>query len=258
MRISTVVVPLTLIASSLGAATPFNLNKLYPRVAADRYPTRVIAGVTVIDTPIVRAADALARATSSEYVYKHVIRSWLYGVLEIQAASTNSTTGSIDLEVHAVAALLHDLGWDETPDSPYVTKYRRFEVDGAEAARQFVRDNADWDERRLQLLWDSIALHGEPSISQYKEPGVQVAGRGIMMDFTGPAYGVSNADYQKVVDEFPNDDLKSGFNETLIWLCVTKPNTTYDSWQQPWGDAYVANYSAIGSRLFDEVQALDS
>ncbi|KAF5646020.1 ankyrin-2 [Fusarium sp. NRRL 52700] len=42
---------------------------------------------------------------------------------------------SINLELHAVATLLHDLGWDTTEASPMISADRRFEVDGAFAAR---------------------------------------------------------------------------------------------------------------------------
>src|SRR4051812_37938985 len=83
------------------------------------YPTRQIAGVTVIDTPIVRAAHDYARARSDDTLYRHVMRSWLFGALMI---SKNSTLqASVDIEVQAVAILLHDLGLDRTPNSTIVS-----------------------------------------------------------------------------------------------------------------------------------------
>jgi HD superfamily phosphodiesterase len=42
-----------------------------------------------------------------------------------------------DLEVHAIGALMHDIGWD--PTGELVSKDKRFEVDGADAARNFLR-----------------------------------------------------------------------------------------------------------------------
>ncbi|KAK7955976.1 ankyrin-2 [Apiospora aurea] len=150
------------------------------------------------------------------------MRGWLFGVLlwnhhlaqqqiqiQIQAsnghhnASTTTTTPNVDLatesfdlEVHAVAALLHDLGWDRTPNSPYVSPDRRFEVDSAIASRAFLSEHhqhnhthSAWDHRRTQLVWDAIALHTTASISQHKEAEVRVVGQGIMMDFYGPQLG---------------------------------------------------------------------
>ncbi|ELR05436.1 hypothetical protein GMDG_01731 [Pseudogymnoascus destructans 20631-21] len=58
-----------------------------------------------------------------------------------------------DLEVHAVAALLHDIGWD--PTGELVSEDKRFEVDGANAARDFLhREVPHWDKHRVR----SIAL----------------------------------------------------------------------------------------------------
>ncbi|OAF60449.1 hypothetical protein VC83_03597 [Pseudogymnoascus destructans] len=55
-----------------------------------------------------------------------------------------------DLEVHAVAALLHDIGWD--PTGELVSEDKRFEVDGANAARDFLhREVPHWDKHRLLL-----------------------------------------------------------------------------------------------------------
>ncbi|KAF5694019.1 hypothetical protein FDENT_1323 [Fusarium denticulatum] len=97
------------------------------------FSTRKIAGITVINTPIVQNAEAFALKHSTYPIYKHVMRSWLYEVLTINANETLSH--SIDLEVHAIATLLHDLGWDTTESSPIISTDRRFEVDGAFAAR---------------------------------------------------------------------------------------------------------------------------
>jgi hypothetical protein len=192
------------------------------------YPQRVIAGVSVVDTPLVRAAETFARYHGSNFVYKHVMRSWLFGVLLVEQNAT--LRAIVDPEVHAVAAILHDLGWDRGPNSTLVSPDRRFEVDGAIAARDFIRAHEDgkkWDERRVQLVWDAIALHTERSIAYFKELDVQVVSRGIALDFEGPGQGVTKESYGAVLREFPKDDFKSGVNETIIWLCQTKPATTY-------------------------------
>ncbi|KAF4445851.1 hypothetical protein FALBO_17145 [Fusarium albosuccineum] len=198
-------------------------NKHYPT-----YPTRKIAGVSVVDTPIVKAAEALVLKHSTHAVYKHVMRSWLYGALMLDANETLSQ--SVDPEVHAVAVLLHDLGWDTTKNSPFISTDRRFEVDGAFAAREFIQNHKHgkhWEPRRVQLVWDGIALHTERSLSYFKELDVQVIAKGIGMDFSGPAYGVSKDDYDAVTKGFPKNDFRNAVNSSIIWLCDTKPQTTY-------------------------------
>ncbi|KAM7198193.1 hypothetical protein V8F20_006220 [Naviculisporaceae sp. PSN 640] len=227
---------------------------------------RIIAGVSVIDTPLVRAAQTYAQEHGDPFVYKHIMRSWLFGSLILQHNATLAAT--VDKEVHAVAALLHDLGWDRDPHSHIISFDKRFEVDGAIAAREFILsrisnlpgkgkggNNSKWDKHRIQLVWDAIALHTQSDIAYYKEPEVEVAAKGIGMDFQGPGWGVTKEEYDNVLREFPNGDLKRGVNETIIWLCAHKAGSTYDTWMQPWGDQYVANYSSEGNRAFDFIFA---
>lgn len=185
-----------------------------------------------------RAAHDLARQYSSDYLYKHVMRGWLFGALVL--AHNETLAATVDEEVHAVAALLHDLGVAE--GSPFISADRRFEVDGAIAARDFLRSHGgdgwrgsggtgegedDAAARRIQLVWDAIALHPQPSIARYKEPVVAVTSAGITMEFFGTGYGVTQAEVDAVVAAYPKDDLLPGFNASLLWLAENKPATTY-------------------------------
>lgn len=119
-------------------------------------PTRVLAGVTVPDTPLITKALAYARERLDDTLYNHVIRSWLFG----QAIASNIPNfQDKDNELHAVAAILHDLGWDQTGE--LISKDKRFEIDGANAARDFILregDSKDWDKHRLQLAWGSSSF----------------------------------------------------------------------------------------------------
>jgi len=206
--------------------------------------SRSLAKVTVVDSPLIRDAIVFAKNNSSTMTYNHVMRSWLYGALLL--SKDNTLQNNVDLEVHAVATVLHDLGWDQTPDSSLVSTDKRFEVDGAIGAREFIRSHDDgkrWEERRVQLVWDAIALHTQPPIALFKEPEVQLTSKGIFQDFAGPGNGLDAAEYQAVVEEFPNDGFKEGVSQTMVWLCNTKPSTTWDTFQQPWGDRLVPGYA---------------
>lgn len=103
-------------------------------VTASLIPKRMtkIAGVEVIDTQIVRDAQAMIKQFP-DYLYSHQMRSWLFGAAMINANET--LRRCVDLEVHAIATMLHDLGWDMTPGSRWVSADKRFEVDGAIGAR---------------------------------------------------------------------------------------------------------------------------
>jgi HD superfamily phosphodiesterase len=71
-----------------------------------------------------------ARANSEPYLFNHAVRSWLFAVRLGQLQGIHH-----DAEVVAVGTLLHDLGLTNSFTGP-----RRFEIEGAEAARDFARE----------------------------------------------------------------------------------------------------------------------
>ncbi|KAI0024109.1 hypothetical protein F4780DRAFT_727552 [Xylariomycetidae sp. FL0641] len=237
------------IASLLALAASISAKPMSLEKCSDP-PTTTIAGVTVIDTPIVRDARKLI-SNATSYAYKHQMRSWLFGAAAMNANAT--LREGIDLEVHALGTMLHDLGWDRSRAS----KDRRFEVDGAIGAAEFIESHPDapnWSERRIEGVWDAIALQGEPNIGDFKrDKNIGYIGSSIGVDYMGRAYlpSVPQADYDNIIAMFPDDDLLSGTNETFLWFCRTKPQTTYSNWVQPWGDMWVEGYSAVGHRSID-------
>src|SRR4030095_8287728 len=112
-----------------------NAVKTQPDVA-----TQLLAGVSVPDTALISRAVDFARERSEPYMFNHVMRSWLFAAIVAQRKQI-----AHDGEVLAVTAILHDLGLAEAFDGPL-----RFEVEGANAARTFAR-NEGINERRAQL-----------------------------------------------------------------------------------------------------------
>ncbi|KAF2477651.1 uncharacterized protein BDR25DRAFT_274960 [Lindgomyces ingoldianus] len=243
--------------SSFSEASPLSL------VPEKGIPTKVIAGVTVPDTPIVQAALAFARAHADNMTFNHVMRSWLFGTIII---NTNTTLRkAIDPETHAVAAILHDLGWDNT--GALISSDKRFEVDGAIAAWDFIEAEMKngtahgWDENRKQLVWDAIALHTTPTISAYKQPVVAATGAGILSDIQGPnsdsTHTLTWEEYDRVKSEFPRLDFGPGASKIICGFARSKPATTYDTWMQLFGDRYVEGYTqhAKGKLAIDILKA---
>lgn len=155
---------------------------------------------------------------------------------------------------------MHDIGWD--PTGELVSPDKRFEVDGADAARNFLRAEApDWDERRLQLVWDAIALHTTGSIVFYKEKEVQAVAYGIWADFQGPDKvkgGLLTWDeYNAVVDELPRLNLMRGVKHMMCFFCETKPATTFDNTVGEWGDKFVKGYDRQGKLTADLLLTCD-
>ncbi|KAL6836598.1 hypothetical protein J3E69DRAFT_361868 [Trichoderma sp. SZMC 28015] len=229
-------------------------------------PETTIAGVTVIDTPIVQAAQKYARAHLNDMGFNHVMRSWILGVVVYKKLHEAGAISEIDLEVHAVSAILHDLGWDITGE--LVSKDKRFEVDGAEAACNWIKEEQqngkaeNWDDFKLRLVWDAIALHTTPSIALHKEHVIKVCALGIAADFRGPALDengtISEEVYNAVNKKFPRLDLGGGLREIICGFCRSKPQTTYDNFQMEYGKRFVEGYTTEGRLLFDAAQATPS
>ena len=113
------------------------------------------------------------------------MRSWLFGH-HIATHAPDLSHANVDAELHAVTAILHDLGWSASPT--FISPDKRFEVDGANATRDFIlreTEGKGWDAHRLQLAWDAVALHTSASIALYKQPEVKACCVGIFADFVG-------------------------------------------------------------------------
>ena len=169
-----------------------------------------------------------------------------------------------DRELHSLAAILHDLGWDEK--GKFVSSDKCFEVDGAEAARNFVEQQpkaSEWDKHRKQLLWDSIALHTYPPVAMYKEPEVRATFLGILSDFTGPGGvpggALSDEEFKNVSKEFPRSGFKTGTVQKLCGFCKTKPDTTYMTFAGDFGEEMIQGFTRKGHRGYDlVVNAVDA
>ena len=122
--------------------------------------TEVIAGVEIPDTRLVSDATAFVRDTENDLLYDHSRRVFLFGSLQGQHRGLKP-----DPELLYVGAMFHDVGL--TPD--HRTDTLRFEVDSANAARQFLRDH-DVPEHDVPRVWLGIALHTTPGVPEFLEP----------------------------------------------------------------------------------------
>ena len=194
--------------------------------------TRVLGSITVIDTPLVNRAIEYVRAQSEPFLFNHAVRSWLF------AARLGQLQGiSYDEEVVAVATLLHDVGLAHN-----FSGQRRFEIEGADSAREFAREQGVHD-RRVQLIWDTVALNSTPSIALYKETEVALGTAGIALDYGGLQYDkIPPEEMNSILKEFPRLDMKKCFTDSVCRLVKVKPETTYDNFARDFGERFVPNY----------------
>ena len=198
---------------------------------------RVLAGIEVPATSIVERAIDHARQACEPYLFNHVMRSWLFAARIAQLKSIEH-----DAEVVAVGTLLHDITLNERFAGP-----RRFEVEGADLARTFATD-VGFDQRRAQLIWDSVALNSTPSIGLYKESEVALCTAGICLDVVGLQYDLIPPDeMKKVVGEFPRLGMKARMTRCFCRIARSHPETTYDNFARDFGERLVPGYKAPSS-----------
>jgi HD superfamily phosphodiesterase len=193
-----------------------------------------LAGITVVDTSLVRDAIDLARSSSEPYLFNHVMRSWLFGVLLSEGMDP-----APDPELLAVSAVLHDLGLTDGH-----TAEDRFEVDGANAARAFLKDRGI-SKQQIQLVWDAIALHTTRSIALHKEPEVAMTHSGIAVDAIGAGLDqIPMVKQHAILAEFPRLALKTQLKSRLCSIIRRKPATSFDNILRDFGNAYVDGFTA--------------
>jgi hypothetical protein len=192
---------------------------------------RVLGGITVIDTPLIARAMEYARIHSEPYLLNHAVRSWLFAVRLGQLQGLPH-----DPEVVAVGTLLHDLGLTDSFTGP-----KRFEIEGADAARTFAREQG-LDDRRLQLIWDSVALNSTPSIGLYKEAEVALCTAGIGVEFGFQYDRIPPNEMKSILDAFPRLEMKRRFTDSVCHIVKTKPETTYDNFAGDFGERFVPGY----------------
>lgn len=196
--------------------------------------TRMLAGISVPDTPLIDRAIDYARQRSEPYLFNHVVRSWLFAVRLSQIQAIEN-----DAEVLAVGTLLHDITLNERFTGP-----RRFEVEGADLARDFAILNG-LDKHRAQLVWDSVALNSTPSIGLFKEPEVALCTTGIGLDVIGWRHDTIPAqEMAAIVRQFPRLDMKRKMTSCFCFIAERHPETTYDNFARDFGERFVTGYKA--------------
>ena len=179
----------------------------------------MISGITIPDSKIAREAAELVRQHESELLFNHSVRVFLFGAMKGIRQNLK-----FDPELLYVAALFHDLGLVDA----YHTEKKRFEVDGADAAREFLTSRGISDPK-ADLVWEAIALHTTPDIPQYMRPEIALTNAGVLVDVVGIGYDDYTPEQRgQVIAGFPRgDDFKNEFIEVQTCSALRKPLTTF-------------------------------
>lgn len=134
--------------------------------------------VEIPDSKLAREAAQLVRDTAGDFLFHHSTRVYFWGALAGRRKQM-----SFDPELFYAASMFHDLGLTQAFRNSRV----RFEVDGANAARDFLRSH-DISEVDIDKVWLAIALHTTPGISAHLHPIAALTAEGVMMDLVGLGY----------------------------------------------------------------------
>lgn len=181
--------------------------------------SQFVQDVTVPDSQLAREITEFVRDTSTPLLYHHSSRVYLFGALEGVRRSLK-----FDPELLYAGAMFHDVGLA----SAYSSATERFEVDGANAARDFLsaRGITPGD---IDLVWTAIALHTTPGIPRHMHPIVALVTAGVEMDVLGLTYHeFSHEERETVTHAHPRPP---HFKEEIIQAFYDgikhKPETTF-------------------------------
>lgn len=163
-----------------------------------------ISGVRIPDSQLAREATQFIRDTESDFLFQHSTRVYFWGAL------AGKRRGLIfDPELFYTAAMFHDVGLTAGSRESRL----RFEVDGANAARDFLRSHGI-SEADIERVWLAIALHTTPGISAHLHPIAALTAEGVMMDLVGLGYDeFTDAQRNAVETAYPHP---SRFAEDLL------------------------------------------
>lgn len=168
-----------------------------------------VSGIRIPDSKLARDAAPLIRDAEGEFLFQHSTRVYYWAALAGKRKGL-----SFDPELLYVAAMFHDFGLT----AGYGKSHLRFEVDGANAARDFLRGHGV-SEADSDRIWLAIALHTTNGISAHLSPIAALLAEGANMDLVGAGYGDFTAAERSAVEaahphppQFAEDFLQALYN----------------------------------------------
>lgn len=138
--------------------------------------TNNIAGIELPDTALTRDVTEYIRDVEDDLLFNHSRRVFYFGALQGLRRGLRP-----DLELLYVGAMFHDIGLTEAYRT---TSQLRFEVDGANAARDFLLQRG-LDEAAARKVWLGIALHTTPGVPEFLDPEIALVTAGVETDVLG-------------------------------------------------------------------------
>jgi HD superfamily phosphodiesterase len=156
-----------------------------------------VGGIAIPDSKLAREITDLVRDTESDLLFHHSSRVYYWAALAGQRRGLK-----FDSELLYAGAMFHDMGVTVKHSSPD----KRFEVDGANAAADFLRSHGI-PEHDVERVWIAIALHATPGVPEFMHPVIALVTAGVEMDVLGIKYDeYSDKEREVVVHAHPRTE----------------------------------------------------
>jgi HD domain-containing protein len=146
--------------------------------------------------PLADASLTIARASESQAILDHSIRSFLFArLLADHEGCLNDA--DYDEDLLFAATVMHDLGLGE-----HATGAARFEVEGADLAAAVLRRHSV-AERDIDRVWEAIALHSSLSIAHRRGLLTSLTHKGVFIDAGRITDVIADRLRQEVLNAYP-------------------------------------------------------
>jgi hypothetical protein len=174
--------------------------------------------VIIPDSLLAKEATDILREHTGDLLFNHSVRVYLFA-----AEQGRQRKLRFDAELLYVAAAFHDLGLTKK----FSSQNERFEVDGANAARQFLSTH-EVPEEQIQTVWEAIALHTTPGITHHMRPEIALLYSGVGLDVLGRGLEQFPSELrEQIVAKYPRKHFREAFIKAYFAGFAHKPHTTY-------------------------------
>jgi len=178
----------------------------------------IVADIEIPDTELVRDVTEFIRDTEDDLLFHHSRRVFLFGALHARRRGLQP-----DLELLYTGAMFHDIGLTDA----YRESTLRFEVDGANAAKEFLTARGV-DDTSAGRVWLGIALHTTPGVPEFLDAEIALVTAGVETDVLGIGRDeLSAADIAAVTAAHPRPDFKNRILQAFAEGNRHRPSTTF-------------------------------
>jgi len=191
--------------------------------------------LVIPDSALAKEAGQILREYSTELLINHSMRVYLFA-----AEQGRQQKLRFDSELLYVAAAFHDFGLLKK----YSSENERFEVDGANASRQFLATH-NLPEEQVQMVWEAIALHTTPGVTRYMRPEIALLNSAVLLDVLGRGYEQFPAELrEEIVAKYPRKNFKQDFIQAYFAGFAHKPSSTYGTVNAAICERFIPGYKS--------------